>query len=335
MMKEIDLKHGERYPEVLSVNLELRKAISKKYGFKIENIIPNNGSNGSLLTVFSAIKVNNNKPKVILDVPNYFRSVYHLLHFRYKLIAVKQNKNFKFPIKEYIKEMLRYKPDLVMLTTPNNPTGKAISDKDLINVLNNLPKKSIAVIDRTLTNIKKELSTKTLLSRYKNKNLIILHSFSKNYGLSHERIGFAVTSNKSLSDFLRQFVVLGLNVNAMKLAIKSMKKPFLIKEKIKKIKESDKLLERFSKIYNFIYYKSDSDYALLKLPKNIKSSKLCKEMKKKNISLMGGHEFHSIQGINENYIRLYMGEPKKLIKFIKSFKEIIKNSFFKKLFLKQ
>jgi len=46
-------------------------------------------------------------------------------------------------------------------------------------------------------------------------------------------------------------------------------------------------------------------------------------MKKKNISLIGGHEFHSIQGINENHIRLYMGEPKKLMKFIKSFKEII------------
>ena len=232
-MKEIDLKHGERYPEVLSVNLELRKVISKKYGFKIEDIIPNNGSNGSLLTIFSTIKVNNNKPKVILDVPNYFRSIYHLLHFKYKVIAVKQNKNFEFPVKDYIKKMLKYKPDLVMLTTPNNPTGKAISDRNLISVLDSLPKESIAVVDRTLTNIRKEISTKTLLSKYKNKNLVILHSFSKNYGLSHERIGFAVTSNRNLSDFLRQFVVLGLNVNAMKSAIRTMKKFPLIKEKIK------------------------------------------------------------------------------------------------------
>jgi len=324
MMKEIDLKHGERYPEVLSVNLELRKVISKKYGFKIEDIIPNNGSNGSLLTIFSTIKVNNNKPKVILDVPNYFRSIYHLLHFKYKVIAVKQNKNFEFPVKDYIKKMLKYKPDLVMLTTPNNPTGKAISDRNLISVLDSLPKESIAVVDRTLTNIRKEISTKTLLSKYKNKNLVILHSFSKNYGLSHERIGFAVTSNRNLSDFLRQFVVLGLNVNAMKSAIRTMKKFPLIKEKIKKIKESDKLLERFSKNFNFVYYKSDSDYALLKLPRNIKSSKLCKEMKKGNISLMGGHEFHNVQNINESYIRLYIGEPARLMKFIKTFKNITK-----------
>ena len=35
MIKEIDLKHGEKYPEVLSINLDLRKAISKKYDFKI------------------------------------------------------------------------------------------------------------------------------------------------------------------------------------------------------------------------------------------------------------------------------------------------------------
>lgn len=316
----IDLKHGERYPEVLSMNLDLRKAIYKKYGYNIENILPNNGSNGSLLTIFSAISARaNRKPKVVLDVPNYFRTVHHLISFNYNIIPIKSDKNFNFPLKDYINAMSKHKPDLIILTTPNNPTGKAISNKDLITILDKLPKNSIAVIDRTLTNVKQEISTKNLLSKYSNKNVVILHSFSKSYGLAHERIGFAVTSNKFLSDFLRQFLVLGLNVHAMKSAISAMKRPSLEKKKIRRLKESHKILKRFSEETGVIYYPSDSEYALLKLPND--SSKLCKKMKENNISIMGGYKIHKIQNLGENYIRLYIGKPNHLRKFIKVFKK--------------
>lgn len=322
-MRDIDLKHGERYPEVLSINVDLMRAISKEYGFKIENIIPNNGSNGSLLTIFSAILIYaNKKPKVVLNVPNYFRTIHHLLSFKYNIIAIKSDKEFDFPTKNYINAMLKYKPDLIILTTPNNPTGKAIPNKDLIEVLDNLPKKSIAVIDRTLTNVKPEISSQRLLEKYNNKNIVILHSFSKNYGLSHERMGFAITSNNKLSNFLRQFVVLGLNVNAMKSAIKAMKKQSLIKNKIKNIIKSHKILTKFSKEFNMTYYPSDSDYALLKLPIKMNSFELYKNMKRKGISLMGGHEFDKIQNIGDEYIRLYVGEPNRLRKFIRIFKSL-------------
>ena len=255
-------------------------------------------------------------------MPNYFRTVFHLLSFKYNIIAVKSNKDFSFPSKKYVSAMLKYKPDLIILTTPNNPTGKVIPNEDLIRILDNLPKKSIAVIDRTLTNTKVEISTKRLLKRYKNKNIVILHSFSKNYGLSQERIGFAVTSNNKLADFLRQFVVLGLNVHAMKLAIDALKKPLLLKNKIEDIKKSHKMLTKFSKEFNITYYPSDSDYALLKLSKNINSLKLSKIMKKKGISLMGGHEFNKIQNIDKRCVRLYVGNPNRLRKFIKIFKSL-------------
>ena len=229
---------------------------------------------------------------------------------------MKSDKDFSFPTRNYVDKMINSKPDLVILTTPNNPTGKTIPDKDLIKVLDKLPNKSIAVIDRTLTNTKSKISTNLLLKKYNAKNVVVLHSFSKTYGLSHERIGFAVTSNIKLADFLKQFVVLGLNVHAMKSAINVMKKSSLLKNKIKNIIKSHKILTKFSQETGIKYYPSCSDYALLKLPNNLNSVEVCNFMKKREISMMGGHEFDKIQGLNKKYIRIYIAEPKRLKRFI-------------------
>ncbi|MBN1156518.1 aminotransferase class I/II-fold pyridoxal phosphate-dependent enzyme [Candidatus Woesearchaeota archaeon] len=320
-MKALDLKHGETYLEVLNVQDKLEKAISLKHRVSKSRVLLNNGSNGSLVTVFSAyahkfLKERGRVPTILLDVPNYFRTLHVLNQWGYQKIVVKREENFNLNMQQYLETYIKKKPDMVIITTPNNPTGRAFTDEELTKCLNLFLKKSIVVIDRTLININKAVSTTELLQRYAGKNLIILESFSKQKSLADERIGYAVTASKEIADFIKPKLTLGYNVHAMKLALERINDEGLLERNRQRLVESIVELKFLPK--NLHFFGSVSNYGIIAFPNGGYAETAMERLKKKGIYVMPGKGI----GLRGNMIRIHMSGRNAIGRLIREIKRM-------------
>ncbi len=101
---------------------------------------------------------------------------------------------------------------LVMVTSPNNPTGTAVGHDDLVGLLDAVPSTCLVVLDEayheyvTGGHVHDALG---LLERYP--NLAVLRTFSKAYGLAALRIGYLVGHPEVISAVDRTLVPFAVN----------------------------------------------------------------------------------------------------------------------------
>jgi histidinol-phosphate aminotransferase len=107
---------------------------------------------------------------------------------------------------EYEKVLQRLQPKLIWIANPNNPTGRHM-DPTWVERLVALAEENLAliVIDEAYGEYADPdhgvLSASALVGSYR--NLIVLRSFSKAYGLAGIRVGYAMTSNREVATALR------------------------------------------------------------------------------------------------------------------------------------
>jgi histidinol-phosphate aminotransferase len=84
---------------------------------------------------------------------------------------------------------------LVILCSPNNPTGPALSQAEVVTFLGRVPQHVLVVIDEAYAEFVDDpaaVNGFTLLDRHP--NLVVVRTFSKAYGLAGLRVGYAVGS---------------------------------------------------------------------------------------------------------------------------------------------
>jgi histidinol-phosphate aminotransferase len=93
---------------------------------------------------------------------------------------------------------------LVILCTPNNPTGPALSQTDVKAFLGTVPSHVLVVLDEAYAEFVDDpaaVNGFTLLDEHE--NLVVVRTFSKAYGLAGLRVGYAVSS-AAVAGALRQ-----------------------------------------------------------------------------------------------------------------------------------
>jgi histidinol-phosphate aminotransferase len=82
---------------------------------------------------------------------------------------------------------------VIYLANPNNPTGTAVSGEEFGEFLAHVPDGVLVVLDEAYIHYAPSLNRRHSEELYrKRKNLLILRTFSKVYGLAGMRIGFAI-----------------------------------------------------------------------------------------------------------------------------------------------
>ena len=109
------------------------------------------------------------------------------------------------------------KTRVIFVANPNNPTGTAVSEDELAAFLKAVPEDVLIVVDGAYYEygLGKKHYKEAIPYLSKMKNLIILRTFSKAYGLAGLRVGYGIASKEivSLLEGLRQ----PFNVNALAL----------------------------------------------------------------------------------------------------------------------
>ena len=130
-----------------------------------------------------------------------------------------------------VKAMLAAGPDagLFYICTPNNPTGTLTSHSDIEYLLDNKPKPSIVLVDEAYIHFSDAPTAIDLVKA--GKDVIVLRTFSKLYGMAGLRCGFAI-ARPDLIERLQHYG--GSNpmpVTAIAAASVSLKEPTLVAER--------------------------------------------------------------------------------------------------------
>ena len=103
--------------------------------------------------------------------------------------------------------------EVIVFVNPNNPSGSVISTDWIISIINKYPEKFF-IVDESFIEFSDEKSILDFLETDPRKNVLVLRSMSKNYGLPGIRLGFVYTCDLDLHKTMSDQIPIW-NLNAM------------------------------------------------------------------------------------------------------------------------
>ncbi len=305
-----------RYPD--SKSNVLRKAISKVVKCDFNKIICGAGSD-EIIQMICQLYLNKND-EVIL--PEYSFLMYRIYS---KIIGAKilfsKEINFKISIENILKKVTK-KTKIVFIANPNNPTGTYLNKSELIFLRKKLNKNILLVIDDAYHeyNLKKNyVSGLDLFKR--SKNVFILRTFSKLYGLASLRIGWGYGDKKIINALYKIKPPFNINFFAELCATKAISDKGFVKKSIKhNIFWGNKIKKFFSK-YNISSNEITCNFLLLNFKKCKISSKFFMKKLLNNGIIVRSMEEYKIK----NCLRLSIGNSSENKYLLKVVKKILKN----------
>jgi histidinol-phosphate aminotransferase len=230
---------------------------------------------------------------------------------------VERNGNFEYEVKSICDLYDRYSPQLVLIASPNNPTGSSISHDDLSTVVNHCTS-AVIVLDEAYYGFTNESNDhlKQLLDAHQ--RLVIMRTFSKYYALAGLRIGYACVGNdlEQLIAFSARY--LGFNQLSEKIALAALSAPEYyrgITEKMRSDKEM--FCHGFSQFPGFRVFPSDANFLLVRYPVPLKQT-LDHGLKQRGIIV----KFLSDPGL-EDCMRITIGTQEQDACVMTAFNEIV------------
>ena len=306
--KEINRRINlSKYPDSQSINL--RTSISKKFNCKFEKIICGAGSD-EIIQIICQLFL---KPKDEVIVPQYSFLMYRI----YSKIAganvlFARENNYKISVSEVIKKVSK-KTKIVFLANPNNPTGTYLKKNELLQLRKNLRSNILLVVDDAYDEyIQKRDYASGLKLFKKSKNVLILRTFSKIYGLAALRIGWGYGPKKIIDAMNIIKPPFNVNTAAQLAAVAALNDKSFIKKSIKhnfiwanKIK---KALNKFNIITNDV----NTNFFLLNFSKCRYSAKYVQKNLENNGIILRSMQTYKIK----NALRLTIGSSPANNKFI-------------------
>jgi len=205
------------------------------------------------------------------------------------------------------------KAGVLYICNPNNPTGTMTSKQDIVWALENKPKGSILLVDEAYIHISDATDVLDLVAA--DKDLIVLRTFSKIYGMAGIRCGLAI-ARPDLLDKLRAFGQNSMPITASAAANVSLLDAELIPTRKKIIGDTRRDTLAWLTANNYkVIGESQSNCFMIDTGRDGKS--VIAAMQSKNVSI--GRTWP----VWPNAVRISVGTPADMAKFKVAFKEVM------------
>ena len=229
-----------------------------------------------------------------------------------KINFFKLNDDFEFEKERFRKHIIDYKPKLVYLCNPNNPTGTEYSleqIRELLTEFNNI----LFIIDEAYY----EFSDNTAAPLIRDfDNFIITRTFSKAFALASFRVGYALSSSKNIEPLNKIRNPKNISTFAQLAAIASLEDKEYVKKYVEEVLSAK---EEFKKNLEEIGLKTKlgkGNFILIEIKEDKDS--LISYLEKNNMFV---RNFSHIRGMG-NFIRITIGtkqQMKRVYSVIKGF----------------
>lgn len=317
ILKKFNPEHATRYVEGYYNSILIPK-ISKIFKISEEQIIINYGEEDFLRTVFDHLN-----PKEDSVLTHEYHYAYYKKYLTFKGITlhtfkmIETKNDFLFDVEDCITQIKKLNPKVILLTSPNNPTGNSISVEELEKVLKNTNKQTLIVVDQAYWGFDKEYNEEKFLSLiHNNPNLIFLRSFSKLFALAGLRIGFALcgVEVKKMLNYQNRYLGLSRILEEVAIAALESKKYYdNLSQEI--IRDRNYFVNELNNFKNFKAFNSKANFVLIRVVDNMlgpmKNALSCQKVV-------------IAKFVNGNLLRVTIGSKKHTKKFLKLLEKVDK-----------
>lgn len=300
-----------RYPD--PYQNKLKERVSELKNIAKEKIFFGNGSDEVLDLTFRTF-CEPGKDNVIICPPTYtmYKVLADINNIEVKEVIL--NNDFSLNTNKII-SVVDENTKLLILCSPNNPTGNSIKKSDLELLLSKL--NCIVLVDEAYIDFSDKESAIDLIDKYP--NLIICQTLSKAWGMAGIRVGMAFTSTKIAEILNKVKPPYNINTLSQQKAFEGLRNKSLYFDILNMILTQKKLLIRKLKEFNNVeeVYPSDANFLLVKFTN---SKSVLKKLQKNGIIVRD----RSKQVLCENCLRITVGTEKENNKLITKLKEIEK-----------
>ncbi len=188
------LSESHRYPD--GGTHALRKTLAERFGISPEEIFVALGSS-ELIDLASRVLLRQGLEGITSE-GSYAPFSIAIRASGAKLVLVPQ-RHFAFDL-QAIAKAITPRTGVIYLANPNNPTGTAFTRSEFREFVESVPDGVLVVLDEAYIHYATSAGLKDSVETYqRRKNLLILRTFSKVYGLAGLRIGYAIGRPELLS----------------------------------------------------------------------------------------------------------------------------------------
>ena len=249
-----------RYPDPYQA--ELKEKIAEIKEVKPSQIFLGNGSDEAIDLLFRAF-CNPEKDNVILLPPTYGMYEVSASINNVEVRKVPLTADFQLRTDKILSEVDKH-TKIIFVCSPNNPSGNKVKREDILHLLKKF--KGLVVVDEAYIDFSDEPSFTTELKNFK--NLLVMQTFSKAWGLASLRLGMAFASKdliKILNRIKPPYNISGLTQETVLAAMGNYEK---VKAMVRDILEERAYLKTTLEALDFVnkIYPSDANFLLVKMP---------------------------------------------------------------------
>lgn len=194
------------YPERQPVE----RIVAAHFGLQPDEVILTNGVDEAIHLLACAFL--DEQDEVLLCTPSFFMYDVSCSMMTSRINRIQADDTFAFPLKKFL-AAITPATKLIIVASPNNPTGQTVAREDLLRICNAAPH-AVVMVDEAYFHFHGET---TMGDAAHVPNLVVARTFSKAYGLASLRVGVLAGSAR-LIGFLRK-VSSPYNVNGPALAV--------------------------------------------------------------------------------------------------------------------
>jgi histidinol-phosphate aminotransferase len=193
-----------KYPEREPVE----RLVAAHFGLQTEQVLLTNGVDEGIHLMCSAFL--DEGDEALIAPPTFFMYDVNVSLMTRGLVKVQSDETLEFPFERFMAAITE-KTKLIMVATPNNPTGAPVSREHLLAIAKAAPH-AVLMVDEAYYHFHGESVMQDLADV---PNLIVARTFSKAYGLANLRAGM-LAGNPELLRYVRK-VCSPYNVNGVAL----------------------------------------------------------------------------------------------------------------------
>lgn len=266
--QELEELHLNRYPDPHQVNL--RNSVSKLLNVEANKLFFGVGSD-EIIDLLIRIFCEPKEDQVMLLEPTYGMYKVACDINNVETVSPLLNDSFQIDFAE-VERHYSGKVKIIFVCSPNNPTGNMINKNDILRLCKTY--NSIVVVDEAYIDFSEP--TASLINEVKNyRNLVVMRTFSKAWGLAGVRLGFCATDEEIISYLFKVKAPYNINALTRYAVLKSIaneeKKKSVVSAIISERLRVENELKNISAITTV--FPSDANYLLIRLPNAKKTQK--------------------------------------------------------------
>ncbi len=307
-----EMENLVHYPDPLC--LELKEAAARYHAVEPSSIIPANGTTELLYTLPQCFPGR----RIVLPVPSYidYRKVFTNSGHRIVTFALQPDQQFDLNC-DQLGSFLQDN-DLVILGSPNNPTGNVVGMQSLLELAESFSSCEFIIDEAFLDFVGEGMSVAG-----KRENITTLNSMTKFYALAGLRIGYGVFSEKLAASIQQKLPPWTVNHLAQVVGSRCLEdKEYQqnSRENLRGLRTG--LIERLEQFADLTIFPSEANYLLIRLDSGTTAQELYEKMLENNIIIRVCDNY---EGLDESYFRIAVRTEEENRYFIDTLTSVLKN----------